>query len=97
MCRDYAVSKCGVKTAAGMCWKAGVSAEVIGLVKNSIGEELYYAKLYLMMPELFAWSITIMCISFLFEKLAVVLIRQCGRVISGDIHGSGKEQDRCRS
>ena len=55
-----------VKTAAGMCWKAGVSAEVIGLVKNSIGEELYYAKLYLMMPELFAWSITIMCISFLF-------------------------------
>ena len=86
-----------VKTAAGMCWKAGVSAEVIGLVKNSIGEELYYAKLYLMMPELFAWSITIMCISFLFEKLAVALIRQCGRVISGDIHGSGKEQDRCRS
>ena len=46
---------------------------------------------------LFAWSITIMCISFLFEKLAVALIRQCGRVISGDIHGSGKEQDRCRS
>ena len=86
-----------VKTAAGMCWKAGVSAEVIGLVKNSIVEELYYAKLYLMMPELFAWSITIMCISFLFEKLAVALIRQCGRVISGDIHGSGKEQDRCRS
>ena len=86
-----------VKKSAGMCWKAGVSAEVIGLVKNSIGEELYYAKLYLMMPELFAWSITIMCISFLFEKLAVALIRQCGRVISGDIHGSGKEQDRCRS
>ena len=34
-----------VKTAAGMCWKSGVSAEVIGLVKNSIGEELAFFRI----------------------------------------------------
>lgn len=74
-----------LQVAAGMCWKAGVSAEVIGLVKNSIGEQLYYSKLYLMMPDLFAWSITIMVMSFLFEKLSVNLCMYLGRIITKQV------------
>lgn len=74
-----------LRTAAGMCWKAGVSAEVIGLVKNSVGEQLYYSKLYLMMPELFAWSITVMCLSFLFEKAAVSFLIFCCKIITKEI------------
>jgi NitT/TauT family transport system permease protein len=66
--------KSALKTAVGMCWKAGVSAEVIGLVKNSIGSQLYYSKLYLLTPELFAWSAAIMLLSCIFEKIIIWLL-----------------------
>ena len=52
----------------GMCWKAGVAAEVIGVPSGSIGEKLYNAKIYLNTPDLFAWTIVIIVISFVFEK-----------------------------
>lgn len=65
----------GVKTAMGMCWKAGVSAEVIGLVRYSVGEQLYYSKLYLLTAELFAWSIVVVVISMLFELLFIKILR----------------------
>jgi NitT/TauT family transport system permease protein len=67
-----------LKTALGMCWKAGVSAEVIGLVKNSIGSQLYYSKLYLLTPELFAWSATIIILSCIFEKAVIWLAGRIG-------------------
>lgn len=73
----------GLKTAAGMCWKAGISAEVIGLVKQSVGAQLYYAKLYLMTAELFAWSITIMVLSFIVEKLLLKGLELLYRVLCG--------------
>ena len=63
--------KTSLKSALGMCWKAGVSAEVIGLAANSIGEQLYYSKLYLMTADLFAWSIVVVIISFVFEKMFI--------------------------
>lgn len=53
----------------GLCWKAGVAAEVIGLPTGSIGEKLYQAKVYLETPDLFAWTVVIVVISFSFEKL----------------------------
>ena len=58
-----------LKSALGMCWKAGISAEVIGLVTHSIGEQLYYSKLYLMTADLFAWSIAV-----IFEKIFMKLV-----------------------
>lgn len=78
-----------LKLAAGMCWKAGVSAEVIGLVRNSIGAQLYYTKLYLMTAELFAWSITIMLISFVFEKLLLMALGVLCRKICGGQNVTG--------
>ena len=58
----------GCSLALGLCWKAGVAAEVIGIPQNSIGENLYNAKIYLDTPALFAWTLVIICISVLFEK-----------------------------
>lgn len=55
--------------ATGMAWKSGVAAEIISLAKNSIGNELYKAKLYLMTPELFAWTIVIVLLSILCEAV----------------------------
>ena len=61
--------------AVGMAWKAGIAAEIIGLAKNSIGNELYKAKLYLMIPELFAWTIVIVMLSVLCELLIKFVIK----------------------
>lgn len=60
-------SACSV--ALGLGWKAGIAAEVIGLPQGSIGEMLYQAKLYLDTPDMFAWTLIIIVISVLFEKI----------------------------
>lgn len=58
----------------GLCWKAGVAAEVIGLPDGSIGERLYEAKVYLETPDLFAWTLVIILISVLFERVFMALL-----------------------
>ena len=58
----------------GLCWKAGVAAEVIGLPDGSIGERLYEAKVYLNTPDLFAWTVVIVLVSLVFEKLFLFLL-----------------------
>ena len=66
MVLPYFLSAC--RLSLGICWKAGVAAEVIGVPSGSIGEKLYNAKIYLNTPDLFAWTIVIIVISFVFEK-----------------------------
>ncbi len=53
----------------GLCFKAGIAAEVIGLPSNSIGENLFQAKIFFDTPSLFAWTIVIAILSYLFEKI----------------------------
>lgn len=69
----YFVSACSI--GQGFCWKSGIAAEVISLASNSIGERLYEAKLYLNTEELFGWTIVIVILSTLFEKLIMIGIR----------------------
>lgn len=69
----YLMSACTVSL--GLCWKAGVAAEVIGVPAGSIGEKLYHAKIYLDTPDLFAWTIVIIAVSFAFEKCFLFLLR----------------------
>lgn len=64
-----------VSVGMGFSWKAGIAAEVIGIPSGSIGERLYEAKLYIMTKELFAWTIVIIIISVLFEKVVMNLLR----------------------
>lgn len=68
----YLSSSCN--TALGMSWKSGIAAEVIGVPASSIGENLYMAKIYLSTEELFAWTLVIIVISALFEKLFLMLL-----------------------
>lgn len=53
----------------GLCWKAGIASEVIGVVRGSLGEQLYESKIYFEMTDLFAWTVTIVVASALFEWL----------------------------
>ena len=68
-----------------MCWKSGVSAEVIGLPDWSVGDALYRAKLTLSTPDVFAWTLTIVLLSALLagiarRGLAAAKRRLCGEV-----------------
>ena len=63
-----------VSLGLGLCWKAGVAAEVIGLPTGSVGEQLYNAKVYFMTGDLFAWTVVIVVVSVLFEKLFLRLV-----------------------
>lgn len=66
----------GCSTALGMSWKAGVAAEVIGVVGGSIGERLYEAKIYLQTADLLAWTVVIVAVSALFERAFLWLLRR---------------------
>lgn len=70
--KPYLISACSVSI--GLSWKAGTAAEVIGIPNGSIGEKLYEAKVYLDSGDLFAWTVVIVVISILFEKIFLFLL-----------------------
>ncbi len=61
---------------AGIAWKAGVAAEVIGTPHGSIGQKIYLSKIYLATDELLAWTVVTVILSVGFEKLFVFLLRK---------------------
>lgn len=61
--------KAGMISALGIGWKVTSAAEVLSLPKYSIGRFLYDSKVYLEIPDLFAWTIIIISLSFVFEKV----------------------------
>lgn len=67
------ISAC--QLALGMSWKSGVAAEVIGVASGSIGEKLYESKIYFMTEDLLAWTVVIVLVSVLFEKLFLRLMK----------------------
>lgn len=66
--------KTGVRNAVGLAWKSAIAAEVIALPRSSIGSSLYEAKVYLLTSDLFAWTIVIVVLSSLFEKVTLLLL-----------------------
>jgi NitT/TauT family transport system permease protein len=61
--------KAGMISALGISWKVTSAAEVLSLPKYSIGRFLYDSKVYLEIPDLFAWTIIIILLSIFFENL----------------------------
>lgn len=74
----------GIKYSIGMSFKSGVAAEVIGLTEKSIGERLYFDKIYLNTAGVFGWAIVIILISMLAEKLIVAVFTQLEKVMIND-------------
>jgi len=71
--KPYLMTACSL--ALGMAWKSGIAAEVIGVVNGSIGERLYESKIYIMTADLLTWTVVIVLVSQLFEKLFIRLLR----------------------
>ena len=61
--------KAAMISALGTGWKVTSAAEVLSLPKYAIGSHLYDSKVYLNIPDLFAWTVIIVALSFIFEKL----------------------------
>lgn len=66
----------GSRAALGLCWKAGIAAEVIAVARGSIGEKLYEAKVYFTTVDLLAWTVVLVLVSVLFEKLFVWVLKK---------------------
>ena len=60
----------------GISWKSGIAAEVIGIPRGSIGANLHQARIFLATSDLFAWTLTIIMISTLFERIFMFLLKQ---------------------
>lgn len=55
----------------GFAWKSAIAAEVICLPKMAVGRQIYNAKIYLETADLFAWTIAVIILSMLIERLAI--------------------------
>lgn len=63
----------------GFAWKAGVAAEVLCYPQNSIGLYLHDAKAHLETVDLFAYTLLIILVSLLLEKLLRLLLGKGAR------------------
>ena len=78
--RPYFLS--ALTTSMGLAWKSGVAAEVLCWPRPGIGTQIYNSKLYLEIPELFAWTAVVVALSLLLERLLRWLVEHRSRGVS---------------
>lgn len=61
-------------SALGLGWKAGIAAEVLTVPKASIGRMISESKLYLLTEDLFAWTLAVVLLSLLLQKLMLHML-----------------------
>lgn len=66
----------GASLAMGISFKAGLSAEVIGIADKTIGRMLYESKVYLDIANLFSYTFVAMIIAIIFEKIILFILRR---------------------
>lgn len=78
----HLISACTVTV--GMAWKAGIAAEIIGTPKGSIGQQLYLSKVYLDTDDLLAWTVVLVILSIICEKIILTLIKLLIKKLSAE-------------
>lgn len=68
----YLLAAC--TTSLGLAWKSGIAAEVLCVTKESIGQGLYLSNIYLETADLFAWTVTVVIMSVLLERLTLFVV-----------------------
>ena len=61
-------------TGLGFAWKSGIAAEVICSPRMAIGTELKTAKVDLETPEVFAWTVMVVLLSVLLERVLLLAL-----------------------
>lgn len=75
--RPYFLS--AITTAMGLAWKSGVAAEVLCTPRSAIGTQIYNTKLYLEVPDLFAWTAVVVVLSLLLEGVLSLVLNHWSR------------------
>ncbi len=75
----------GATTALGLAWKSGVAAEVLAMPVNSIGYNLYRSKITIETADLFAWTVVVIILSAVLEKIISRIIAQLNKRRTNDI------------
>ncbi len=79
----------------GMSWKSGVAAEVIGQPLHTIGNALYRSKIFFETADVFAWTIVIIIMSWIFERGVMTLLeRRDRRAVHERAVNAGAVHDR---
>ena len=71
-------------TSVGLAVKAGVAAEVVAYIPDSIGKMLSDAKSYMEPADLLAWTVVIIAISFITEKAVHLFLDHTKRRAAND-------------
>ena len=61
----------GNRASRPRCWSA--------VRRGAIGSQIYDSKIYLETPDLFAWTLVVILLSVLLERLAVRFVRWAGK------------------
>ena len=67
-----------LSSALGLGWKAGIAAEVLTVPQPSIGKMIFESKLYLETTDLFAWTLAVILLSLVIERVLLKLVRRIG-------------------
>ena len=59
----------GASTAMGIAWKVIIAAEILSQPTRAIGTDLMIAKINFATAQVFAWTVVVIAISFLFEYM----------------------------
>ncbi len=77
------------QSALGMAWKASVAAEILAVPDHAIGTEIFLSKQYMEPEALFAWSLVVIVLSLIIEKLFVYGLKSLGRRLR--VFGKGED------
>ena len=61
-------------SAVGLGWKAGIAAEVLTVPGLSIGRMIAESKLYILTEDLFAWTVVVVLLSLLLQKMTLKIL-----------------------
>lgn len=78
----------------GLAWKSGIAAEVLGRPAQTIGKAIYESKVYLEIPDLFAWTMVVILLSMVIERALIALLGWVERRLQRlrlEPHPAGKE------
>jgi NitT/TauT family transport system permease protein len=66
-------------TSLGLAWKAGITAEVLSTPRLSLGGRLFDAKIYLQSADLLAFTLLIIILSLILEKILLLVLGRAER------------------
>jgi NitT/TauT family transport system permease protein len=73
----YLLSAVGV--GVGIAWKSGISAELIGAARGTIGGHLHRAQMGILTADIFAWTVAIVFLSYTIDKVFSFIAAKWGQ------------------